>query len=210
MKLLLKVVSLLSYIYPEKLIYGFKAFNYYVFSERHRRKLKNSGKHFIVKTPAYIMGEKYMSIGDGFRAETSVMLQCWDCYEGENFSPVLVIGENARLGFNCHIGCINEIRIGDNLLTGRNVYITDHEHGTKSVDELEMAPVKRKLYSKGSVIIGNNVWLGDNVVILPGVTIGNNVIVGANAVVTKALPDNCVAAGVPAKIIKEEVICSQS
>jgi acetyltransferase-like isoleucine patch superfamily enzyme len=59
------------------------------------------------------------------------------------------------------------------------------------------------LKSKGEVIIGNNVWLGDKVAVLGGVHIGNNVIVAANAVVTKDLPDNCMAAGVPAQIIKK-------
>ena len=57
-------------------------------------------------------------------------------------------------------------------------------------------------YTKGEIIIGNNVWLGDNVCVLPGVTIGDNVIVGANSVVTKDIETNTVAAGVPAKEIK--------
>nr|WP_324248840.1 DapH/DapD/GlmU-related protein [Streptococcus macedonicus] len=52
------------------------------------------------------------------------------------------------------------------------------------------------------VTIGNDVWIGGNVTILPGVTIGNNVVVAAGAVVTKDIPDNCVVAGVPAKMIK--------
>ena len=87
------------------------------------------------------------------------------------------------------------------MLTGSNVYITDHEHGTGMKEELECPPIKRKLYSKGKVEIGNNVWLGYNVVILPGVYIGDNVTIGANSVVTKSIPSNCVAAGIPAKII---------
>jgi len=55
---------------------------------------------------------------------------------------------------------------------------------------------------KGEVVIGNNVWLGDKVAVLSGVHIGNNVIVAANAVVTKDLPDNSIAAGVPARVVK--------
>ncbi len=63
-------------------------------------------------------------------------------------------------------------------------------------------PLKRDLKSKGEVVIGNNVWLGDKVTVLAGVHIGNNVIVAANAVVTKDIPDNCMVAGVPGRIIK--------
>ena len=59
-----------------------------------------------------------------------------------------------------------------------------------------------KLYSKGSVLIGENTWIGDNVVVLPGVKIGKNVIIGANAVVTKDISDNVTAVGVPARTIE--------
>lgn len=63
-------------------------------------------------------------------------------------------------------------------------------------------PELRKLSSKGPVIIKDNVWIGDGVTILPGVTIGVNAIVGANSVVNKDIPDNAIAAGVPAKVIR--------
>lgn len=69
--------------------------------------------------------------------------------------------------------------------------------------ELMIPPGDRSLYSKGPVIIGDNVWVGAGSCILPNVTIGNNCIIGANSVVTKSFPDNCVIAGNPAKIIKQ-------
>lgn len=65
------------------------------------------------------------------------------------------------------------------------------------------SPGDISLYSKGPVIIGDNVWVGAGSCILPNVTIGNNCIIGANSVVTKSFPDNCVIAGNPAKIIKQ-------
>ena len=60
-----------------------------------------------------------------------------------------------------------------------------------------------KMANSKPITIGNDVWIGGNCTILPGVTIGNNVIIAAGAVVTKDIPDNCVAAGVPAKVIKQ-------
>jgi acetyltransferase-like isoleucine patch superfamily enzyme len=70
---------------------------------------------------------------------------------------------------------------------------------------LSIPPSERKLISKGPVIIGDNVWVGEGVAILPNVTIGRNCIIGTNSVVTKSIPENSVAAGIPAKVIKKIV-----
>lgn len=89
------------------------------------------------------------------------------------------------------------------ITIGNNVYITDgvkfltHDGGTllyrTQISDLEITK---------PIVVGDNVYLGNNVIILPGVTIGSNVVVGAGAVVTKDIPDNSVAVGVPAKVIK--------
>lgn len=84
------------------------------------------------------------------------------------------------------------IEIGDNVTFSIRVTVLAHDASTK----------KSIGYTKiGKVIIGNNVFVGANATILPNVEIGNNVVVGANTVVTKDIPDNCVAAGNPAKVI---------
>ncbi len=101
-----------------------------------------------------------------------------------------------------HITCTNRIEIGDDLLTGKWVTITDNSHGNTDWDSLKIAPIKRDVVSKGPVKIGNNVWIGEKATILPGVTIGDGVVVAANAVVTKDVPSYCVVAGNPAKVIK--------
>lgn len=115
----------------------------------------------------------------------------------------LFIGRNCDFGNNNHITATDSVKIGDNLLTGDNVLITDTNHGEYRDDSnsLFMAPRKRPLIT-APVIIGNNVWIGDKATILPGVKIGNQSIVGANSVVTKDVPDNCIAAGNPAVVIK--------
>lgn len=83
------------------------------------------------------------------------------------------------------------------------VTITDNSHGCGTYEELDVAPYDRVIYSKKGVIIGNNMWLGDKVTVLPGVKIGDNVIVGANSVVSKDIPDGVIVAGVPTKVIKK-------
>jgi acetyltransferase-like isoleucine patch superfamily enzyme len=120
----------------------------------------------------------------------------------QKFTPSITIGDNCSIGEYCHITSINSITIGNGVLTGRWVTITDNSHGSSSLEEFYIQPSKRKLYSKGSVVIEDNVWIGDKVTILPGVHIGYGSIIGANAVVTKDVPANCVVGGNPAKIIK--------
>ena len=89
----------------------------------------------------------------------------------------------------------HKITIGDGLLTVRFVYIGDNSHGGLSWEEAEIPPEKRKLKSKGEIMIGKNVWIGDKYTILGGVTIGDNVIIGANSVVPHDIPSNSVWGG---------------
>lgn len=204
-KLEKKIIMLLDYIswlYPMRIIEGIKKLNKNMYSQGIRHRIYETTINFKVKPCVNLRGGQYISIGDNFKAHEGLILHCWDNYEGEEFSPCMVIGKNAHFEKNAHIGCINSVTIGDNLLAASNVYITDHFHGNIDAGDLNTPPIRRKIVSKGAVSIGNNVWLGANVAVMPNVTIGNNVIVGANAVVTKDIPDNCVAAGVPARIIK--------
>lgn len=125
------------------------------------------------------------------------------CVNRTGINPTLKIGKCANIGELNHITCINSIEIGDGLLTGKYVTITDNSHGDGSTQERLIPPYDRPLFSKGPVRIGNNVWIGDKATILPGVCIGDNVIIGANSVVTKDVPDYVVVVGNPARIIKK-------
>lgn len=113
------------------------------------------------------------------------------------------IGKRCSIGDFAHITSSNHIDIGDGVLLGKFVTITDNSHGKGTLEETNTQPNKRKVYSKGPVIIGDHVWIGDKVTILPGVSIGKGAIIGANSVVTNDVPSYCVAAGIPARIIKQ-------
>ncbi len=149
-----------------------------------------------------LLGAKYITIGENTSFRDGVFLTAWD----EIQTPEIVIGNNCSFGAYNHITSANKIIIGNDCLTGRWVTISDNSHGSTDFESLTLAPTKRRLYSKGPVMIGNNVWIGDKATILAGVSIGNGVVVAANSVVTKDVPSFCVVAGIPAKIIKNNNI----
>lgn len=149
-----------------------------------------------------ILNPQYIEIGENFYAEDRIKIEAIDKYNNQTFNPSIIIGDNVTFISDIHIGCIDRVFIGNSCLLASRIYIADHSHGDTTIESLKRAPGKRDLITKGPVIIGNNVWIGEGVAILPNVTIGENCIIAANAVVTRDLPPNSVVAGVPAKIIK--------
>lgn len=156
-----------------------------------------------IKHPFYMVGAKFIEIGQGFRGGRGLRLEALSKYGQQKFYPKIIIGKNVSCGPNCHFGAINRIEIHDDVLIASNVFITDHQHGKINQEEIAQRAIKRPLYSKGPVIIEENVWIGENAAIMPGVRIGANAIIGTNAVVTKDVPPNAVYAGIPAKLIKQ-------
>ena len=116
----------------------------------------------------------------------------FNCDNGKN----IFIGDNFTGNYNLTILDIREVYIGDNVMIGPNTLITTVGHPLSPLGRRQHLAVAKP------VRIGNDVWIGGNVTVLPGVTIGNNVVIGAGAVVTKDIPDNCVAVGVPSRVIK--------
>lgn len=112
--------------------------------------------------------------------------------------PVIVIGDRCLINKGTAIVAHFSIIIGDDVFTGHNCYITDQNHDYRDLDR----PIGAQSMPERAVSIGRGSWLGHGVVVLPGVTIGEHVTVAANAVVTRDLPDRCVAGGNPARILK--------
>jgi len=160
------------------------------------------GSHIAWKA-LRLEGLPYISVGQGTLIAAGVQLTAWDRHNDSRFMPSISIGDHCTIRENSHITAINSISIGNHLLTGTNVLITDNSHGKASREQMDIPPTQRPLFSKGPVKIGNNVWLDNNVCVMPGVTIGDGAIIGANAVVTHDIPAYSVAAGIPAKVIKQ-------
>jgi acetyltransferase-like isoleucine patch superfamily enzyme len=118
------------------------------------------------------------------------------------FSPCIAIGNRVRLHFDVHIGAIGTLTIGNDVLVGSHVLITDHSHGRSTATELRITASRRHLVSKGPTVIEDNVWIGEGACILDGVRIGRNAIVGANAVVTRDVPSGSVVVGAPASAVR--------
>lgn len=128
---------------------------------------------------------------------------CWLMALGRPRSDgraVIRIGDRCSFAGGVVITAFEGVEIGDDVLTGRNIHISDHGH--------EFGDVSKPIRDQGvtaskPVRIGAGSWIGQGAVICPGVSIGKNCVIGANSVVRTDVPDHCVAAGVPARIIRQ-------
>lgn len=160
-----------------------------------------SEKRFNVVRPISIWGYKYIK-AHSVTSGPNLRIEVIDRYEGQSFSPQLSLGENVSFNVNCHIGVINRVIIGNNVLIGSNVLITDHSHGGTDLSTLkDIHPQKRELISKGPIIIEDDVWIGENVCVLPNVIIGKGSVIGCNTVVNKNVPPYSIAVGNPMRIL---------
>jgi lipopolysaccharide O-acetyltransferase len=167
-------------------------------------KLLVSSKIRIIRHPFYIRGIKHIDWGVDFTSGVNLRIDA-DPIVFSKSNCVLYIGNNVQVNDYVHIGAVNKVVIGDNVLIASKVYISDHNHGNYNglfQSSPDSDPSKRLIFSM-PVVIEDNVWIGEQVSILPGVTIGKGSIIGANSVVTKNIPAACIAIGVPAKVIKK-------
>lgn len=161
------------------------------------------------KTNAIIKCREYNSIDDmDFDAQYNKLKEMLgsignDVWIGKTFNcdngKKIHIGNNFTGNYNLTILDIREVYIGDNVMIGPNALITTVGHPITPMGRRKHIGIAKPIK------IGNDVWIGGNVTILPGITIGNNVVIAAGAVVTKDVPNNTLVGGVPARKIKDIV-----
>jgi acetyltransferase-like isoleucine patch superfamily enzyme len=149
--------------------------------------------------PGTVYNERYIRIGRGTMIGPYVTLSA-GIAPGQRMltDPVVRIGDRVVLGRGSHVVGHLAIEIGDDVQTGPYCYVTDQNHGYEELGE----PIGTQRPSEAPVSIGAGSWLGAGVVVLPGAQIGRHVVVGAGSVVTGDLPDNCVAVGAPARVVR--------
>lgn len=141
-----------------------------------------------IETQEQIIRDLFGSTGEFVSVQ-----QPFRCDYGANIH----VGDGFLTNYNVTILDIAEVRIGEHVMIGPNTLITTVGHPLSRTG-------RRAWKAQASpVTIGDDVWVGGNVVILPGVSIGSNVVIAAGAVVTRSVPDNCVVGGVPARILRE-------
>ncbi|EGQ7766529.1 TPA: acetyltransferase [Vibrio parahaemolyticus] len=162
----------------------------------------------IVRFPSVFRGKRYFKYGRGFVSGYNCRIDVVDNVNNLDF--VIDFGSNVQINDSVHIAAGKKILIGNDVLIASRVFITDHNHGSFPEENEFLIPVAHRKLSFNSVIIHDNVWLGEGVFVMPGVTIGKNSIIGAGSVVTKSIPENVIAVGNPAKIIKSFCLESNS
>ena len=155
----------------------------------------------IIRRPIDIRGLSRISVSRGFTTGRYCRIEA----HSETERVVLHIGKNCQINDSVHIAAANDVIIGNNVLIASRVFITDLNHGGYKGDMHSHPSTvcsERPLQST-FIHIEDNVWLGEGVVVLPGVIIGECSIIGANSVVSHDIPANAIAVGNPAKVIKK-------
>jgi lipopolysaccharide O-acetyltransferase len=157
-----------------------------------------------IRSPSYIRGSKNIYIGKNFVSGSRIRLECIHRYGGKKYSPSIKIGDSVTVNDDVHIAAVNSVLIGDRVLMASKIFISDHNHGSYSIMDSTppSIPPEKRILSYKAVVIEDDVWIGEMVSVLPGSYIGKGSIIGANSVVIGYIPANCIAVGVPAKVIK--------
>lgn len=202
--LIFGIGKICSYIFPQAVLDKWDAIKLHFFVGYKSRQFKHLGEKSTLKPHTIYIGEKYISIGANSHIGDYGRLTAYSYYPHtkQTFSPEIIIGYNCSIGPQSHITAINRVTIGNNVLTGPRVLITDNAHGKSQISTQRIAPANRPLISKGEVVIEDNVWIGEGSMIMPNVHIGKGAIIACNSVVTSDVPAYSIAAGSPTKIIK--------
>lgn len=163
-----------------------------------RRAFHRLGAGSLLELPIRLWGEAHIDIG----ADVFIGSQCWlqvisaDEPVGD---PVISIGDGTSISGFCTVTAARSVVIEPRVLMARYVYISDHTH---AYEARETAIKDQGITGVAPVRVREGAWLGQGVVVCPGVTIGRNAIVGANSVVRDDVPDFSVAVGAPARVVR--------
>lgn len=156
----------------------------------------------LFRFPIDIRGREFIDFGVRLTTGRYCRLEAFS----ENGNKTMIIGYNVQINDSVHICSMRNVTIGNNVLVAGKVYISDNSHGcykgTTEDSSPEVIPVKRT-YHIAPVVIEDNVWIGEGVIVLPGVTIGKGAIIGANSVVNKNIEAYTIVVGQPARVIKK-------
>lgn len=171
----------------------------------------NEPRNLTIQPPHRIHNPQHIFLGSSVKLGPSSVLSASEAYPGnwmkhpdgrhieQRFEPVLRIGDRVTATSGLQVFALQEIIIEDDVMFASNVFISDATHGYGTALE----PYKYQGMTQPQAIrIGVGSWIGQNVVVMPGVTIGECAIVGANSVVTQDIPSRAIALGNPAKVIK--------
>lgn len=162
----------------------------------HKLSFKVLGRGAYLVKPFRVDGIDSISIGDETFFQRGVWLYCRGV---DGLDASLSVGKGCVFGYNNHITSVREVNIGDYVLTANNVYISDNIH---EYEDITRPVMHQPVRFKRLVIIGAGAWIGENVSII-GASVGKNSVIGANSVVTRDIPDYCVAVGAPAVVIRQ-------
>jgi len=155
------------------------------------------GKKVVIQSPRYIYNSPSIQIDNNVTIGPNCRIEAYNI-DGLN-NPSLIISEGASIQHGVHIYSAGKLIIERDCLIASGCMITDNNHGKSPVS----GPYSGQSLEARATYIGRNVWLGENVAVLAGSNIGDNSIIGANSVVTGTIPENSIAAGIPARVIKK-------
>ena len=153
------------------------------------------GRSSVLELPVRLAGESRIAIG----SDVFVGAGSWLQTLGDGAGVALEVGDGTSISGNCVLSAAASVRLGRDVLLARNVYVSDHIH---AYADTTLPVLAQGLAKVAPVHIGDGAWLGQNVVVCPGVSIGRGAVVGANSVVLEDVPDFALAVGAPARVVR--------
>lgn len=152
-----------------------------------------------MQRPLSLSGIDCIEIGRKVGVRKNARIECYKKFSGQTLSPKLIIGDRVNIMNNFCALVADEIRIGQNCVIASGVSLVSENHGMEIETDI---PFQSQPLSHAPIVIGEGCWLGQNVIVLPGVKIGDKSIIGAGSIVNRDIPPYSMAVGSPAKVIK--------